>query len=101
MGFGLVIGFTGLLKLVIIINYSAIADSHTLQFTVVRTQSSQSALSSPVIAWQRILTVSSLSVLMSLPVGYSLRILAAGELHSLTAGSRLSACRPAHSLRTH
>jgi hypothetical protein len=29
MGFGLVIGFIGLLKLVTTINYSAIADSHT------------------------------------------------------------------------
>jgi hypothetical protein len=33
MGFGLVLGFTGLLQTVTTINYSAIANSHTLQFT--------------------------------------------------------------------
>jgi hypothetical protein len=46
MGFGLVIGFIAHLKLVTTINYSTIADSHTLQFTTARTKSSQSAIAS-------------------------------------------------------
>jgi hypothetical protein len=41
MGFELVIGFVGLLKLVTTKNYSAIANSHTLQFTVAHNKSSQ------------------------------------------------------------
>jgi hypothetical protein len=41
MGFGLVNGFTGLLKLVTAKNYSAIANSSTLQFTIAHTKSSQ------------------------------------------------------------
>jgi hypothetical protein len=32
-------------------HYSAIANSHNLQFTTARTKLSQSALSSPVVAW--------------------------------------------------
>jgi hypothetical protein len=32
-------------------NYSADANSHTLQFTTARTKSSQAAGSSPVVAW--------------------------------------------------
>jgi hypothetical protein len=47
-GFGLVIGFTELLQNVTTSNYSAIANSHTLHFTVADTNSSQSAVSSPV-----------------------------------------------------
>jgi hypothetical protein len=45
-GFGLVIGFIGLLQNVTTSNYSAIVNSHTQQFTTARTKSSQSALSS-------------------------------------------------------
>jgi hypothetical protein len=45
-GFGLVIGFTEHLQIVTAINYSAIANSHTLQFTTARTKTSQSAVSS-------------------------------------------------------
>jgi hypothetical protein len=37
-----------------------------------------------VVAWQQIQTVSSASLIMSSPTGYSRRILAVGELHSLT-----------------
>jgi hypothetical protein len=37
-------------------NYSAIANLHALQFTTVRTTTSQSAVSSPVVAWQRLST---------------------------------------------
>jgi hypothetical protein len=40
-GFGLVIGFTGLLKLETTISYSIVANSHTLQFTIAGTKSSQ------------------------------------------------------------
>jgi hypothetical protein len=50
-------------------NYSAIANSHTLQFTTARIKSSQSALSSPVVAWWRISTMYSASVLTFLPAG--------------------------------
>jgi hypothetical protein len=46
--FGLVIGFIEHLQIVTTSNYSAIASSHTLQFTTARTESSQSAVSSPV-----------------------------------------------------
>jgi hypothetical protein len=49
-GFGLVIGFVAHLKLVTTINYRAIVDSHSLQFTTARTKSSQSAVSSQVVA---------------------------------------------------
>jgi hypothetical protein len=38
-------------QLVTTSNYSAIANSHTLQFTTSRTRSSQSDVSSPVVAW--------------------------------------------------
>jgi hypothetical protein len=48
MGFGLVIGFIELLQNVTTRtnNYSANANSHTLQFTIACTKSSQSAVSS-------------------------------------------------------
>jgi hypothetical protein len=39
MGFGLVIGFIGLLQLVTTGNYNALANSRTLQFTTARTKS--------------------------------------------------------------
>jgi hypothetical protein len=51
MGFGLVIVFIEHLQIVTTSSYSAIANSHTLQFTPARTKSSQSAVSSPVVAW--------------------------------------------------
>jgi hypothetical protein len=51
MVFGLVIGFIEHLQNVTTINYSAIANSHTLQFTRARTKSSQSVVSTSVIAW--------------------------------------------------
>jgi hypothetical protein len=56
----------------------------------------KSSLSSLGIAWQWIPTVSSASMLMLLPAGYSPCILAACELHSLIASSRLYCC--AHGL---
>jgi hypothetical protein len=51
MGFGLVIGFIANLQIVTTSNYSAIANSHTLQFTTACTKSSQSAVSSLIVAW--------------------------------------------------
>jgi hypothetical protein len=51
MGLGSVIGFTEHFQIITTSNYSAIANSHTLQFTTTRTKSSQSAVSSPVLAW--------------------------------------------------
>jgi hypothetical protein len=48
MGFGLVIGFIELLQIVTTSKYSAVINSHTLQFTIAHTKSSQSAVSSPV-----------------------------------------------------
>jgi hypothetical protein len=45
-----IIGFTGVLKAAATINYSAIANSLTLQFTTASTKS-QFAVSSPVAAW--------------------------------------------------
>jgi hypothetical protein len=49
--FGLVIGFIEHLQIVTTSKSSAIDNSHTLQFTTARTKSSQSAVSSAVIAW--------------------------------------------------
>jgi hypothetical protein len=49
MGFGLVIGFIEHLQIINTSNYSAVANSHNLQFTTARTKSSQSAVSSPVV----------------------------------------------------
>jgi hypothetical protein len=45
----LVIGFIKHIQFIITI--SAIVNSHTLQFTTARTKTSQSAVSSPVVAW--------------------------------------------------
>jgi hypothetical protein len=50
-GVGLVTGFIAHLQIVTTSNCSAIANSHTLQFTIARTKSSQSAVSSPVVTW--------------------------------------------------
>jgi hypothetical protein len=50
-GFRLVIAFIVHLQIVTTRNYSAIANSHTQQFTAARTKSSQSAVASPVVAW--------------------------------------------------
>jgi hypothetical protein len=50
-GHEFLIGLIGISKLVIVINYSAITNSHTLQFVMVRTESSQSAVSSSNFAW--------------------------------------------------
>jgi hypothetical protein len=47
----LIIGFIDNLQIITTINYSAVANSHILQFTTVCTKSSQSAVSSPVVAW--------------------------------------------------
>jgi hypothetical protein len=46
-----VIGFIEILQNVTTNNYSAYANSDTLQFTTARTKSSQFALSSSVVAW--------------------------------------------------
>jgi hypothetical protein len=51
MGFGLVIEYTDHLQIVTTSNYSAITNPHTMQFTTACTKSSQSAVSSPVVAW--------------------------------------------------
>jgi hypothetical protein len=50
MDYGFVIGFIEHLQIVTTRNYSAIANSHTLQFPTARTKPSQSAVSSPVVA---------------------------------------------------
>jgi hypothetical protein len=50
-GFGLVIRYIGLLKLVNTSNYSATTNSHTLRLTVACSGSYQSAVSSLVVIW--------------------------------------------------
>jgi hypothetical protein len=55
MGFPLVIGFTEHLQIVPTSNYSATANSHTLQLTTAHSKSSQLAVSSPVF-WQQLPT---------------------------------------------
>jgi hypothetical protein len=67
--FGFVIGFIEHLQIITTSNNSAIANSHTLQFTTAGTNSSQFAVSSPIVAWRRIPTMSSVSGLTFLPVG--------------------------------
>jgi hypothetical protein len=56
---GLVIGFIDHFntRLVTTFNYSAIANLHTLKTTTAHAKSFQSAVSSPVIPWQWLLTV--------------------------------------------
>jgi hypothetical protein len=54
MGFGLETGFIEHLQTTTPSNYSAIANSHTLQFTKARTKSSQFGVSSPVIVWYQL-----------------------------------------------
>jgi Txe/YoeB family toxin of Txe-Axe toxin-antitoxin module len=49
--FGLVIGFIEHLQKITTNNWSAIANSHILQFPTARTKSSQSPVSSLVVAW--------------------------------------------------
>jgi hypothetical protein len=68
-GFVLVKGFIEHLQIVIPSNYSVIAHPHTLQSTTARSKSSESALSSPVIAWLWIPTISSHSLLNFLSTG--------------------------------
>jgi hypothetical protein len=51
MVFKLVFGFIEHLQNVTMNNYNANANSHTLHFITAHTKSSQSALSSPVVAW--------------------------------------------------
>jgi hypothetical protein len=70
----LVIRFIAHWRLVTTVNYSAIADSHNLQFTSARTKSSKPPQD---VAWRRIAIMSSSSVLMSFPAGYSPRVLTA------------------------
>jgi hypothetical protein len=50
-GFGWVIGFIVHLQIITTSNYSAVANSHTLQFSTARTNCSQFAVFSPVFAW--------------------------------------------------
>jgi hypothetical protein len=48
---GLVIGFIDHLQIITTSNYSAIANSHTLQFTTAHIKAFQFAVSSPVVVW--------------------------------------------------
>jgi hypothetical protein len=45
MGFGSIIGVTGFLQIITTIDYKAISNSHTLQFTTAHSNSSVSLLS--------------------------------------------------------
>jgi hypothetical protein len=51
MGFGLVTGFIKHFQIMTTSNYNAITNLHSQKFTTARTKSSQSAVSSPVVAW--------------------------------------------------
>jgi hypothetical protein len=51
MEFGLVIGCIEHLQIVTTSYYSAVPNTQTLHFTTACTKSSQSAVSSPVVAW--------------------------------------------------
>jgi hypothetical protein len=51
MGSGLVIGFIEYLQIVTTSDCSAIANSQAQQFIAARTESSQPAVSSPVVVW--------------------------------------------------
>jgi hypothetical protein len=69
MGFGFVAGFIENLQIINMRNYSTSTNSHTLQFTITHTKSSQSAVSSLVIALWQIPTMSCTSMLTFLPTG--------------------------------
>jgi hypothetical protein len=69
----LVIEFIDTLQIVTTGNNKAVVNSHTLQFTTARTKFFRSAVSSPAVAWSRIPTMSSASVLTFLPAGVSPR----------------------------
>jgi hypothetical protein len=64
-----VIGFIENLQIVTTRNYSAFINLHTLQLTTERTKPSQYAVSSLVVAWWQVLTMSSASMLTFLPAG--------------------------------
>jgi hypothetical protein len=51
-GLGLVIGFIEILQLLTTKNYNVLTNSSILQITTAHAKSSQSAVSSPVVAWQ-------------------------------------------------
>jgi hypothetical protein len=101
MGFGLVIGYVKHLQIVTTSNFSAIANSHALQFTTARTKSPQTAVSSPVVAWWRLSTAD-----IPLPLGSQtvpVPQLSASHSHSsqrLNCSKQLTSfhCTPLHSL---
>jgi hypothetical protein len=71
MGFGLVIGFIKLLQNVTTNNYDSLTELRTpkIAVTTAHTESSQFAMSSPVVGRWRIPTMSSASVITFLPAG--------------------------------
>jgi hypothetical protein len=73
--FELVIGLIKHLHNVTTNNYDSLTELHTPKITVTTAhmKSSQFAMSSPVVAWWRIPTMSSASVITFLPAGYCLR----------------------------
>jgi hypothetical protein len=84
-GFGLVIGFIGHLLIVTVSNYSALTNSNILQFTTARAKSSQSAVSSPVVAWQRFPTADvPLTQLPAFNTSISQRLTCSSLTNSLT-----------------
>jgi hypothetical protein len=90
-GFGWVIRFTGLLQTVARINYSATANSNTLQFTIAHTKSCQSAVfSSCCLVMAPNTTVSSASRFKPLLAGDCLTtslLLATSDHHRLALAS--------------
>jgi hypothetical protein len=81
--FGLVIEFIEHLQTVTTSNYSAVDNSHTLQFTIARAKYSQSTVSS-VVAWWWIPTMSFASVLTFPPADYCPTTNSLLQLHQLT-----------------
>jgi hypothetical protein len=66
-------GFIRLLQFETTINYSTIANSCTLQFTMARTKSSHFSMSSLVVVWERLpILDSSAPLFTSLPAAYNL-----------------------------